>query len=362
MSRKPTIQTIADLAGVSRGTVDRVLNNRSYVKTEVRDRVRQIAREVGYESPREMHLREQDIIVKPLRLGVLLPNWGFGHQFLDEVKMGISEAQAELEDARVEILIRQCKTKLPEEAVSLLRELAGMGVDGLSVCAFQDQSIEKELMALKENGVPCVTFNTDLPGSGRLLFVGEDIRQSGRLAAQMMSRSIRPGEQILIALGNRKFEGHRLRMLGFCDRMKELGFPEEDIFVEETFNDYSTTLHVVSEAIRRHPDLRGIYMANLSVIACAEVVRAYSLGGKVHIICHDINDGIRHLIKTGMIDYTIPQDFVRQGREPLLWLTSYLRKRQLPDSGIFDGLQILCSENIDVFRSNDEKYKVLKKR
>ncbi|MEE1163723.1 MAG: substrate-binding domain-containing protein, partial [Lachnospiraceae bacterium] len=186
----------------------------------------------------------------------------------------------------------------------------------------------------------------DLPGSGRILFVGEDIRKSGRLAAQMMSKCIRPGEQVLVALGNRKFEGHRMRMLGFRDRMKELGFPEENILIEETFNDYSTTLHVVSEAIRLHPDLRGIYMANLSVTACAEVVRAYGMTDKIHVICHDINDGIKHLMKTGMIDYTIPQDFVRQGREPLLWLTSYLRKKKLPDSGVFAGLQILCCENI----------------
>lgn len=346
MGKKPTIQTIADLAGVSRGTVDRVLNNRSYVKAEVRERVLQIAREVGYESPRDMHLREQDTGLRPLRLGVLLPNWGYGHQFLDEVQLGINEAQAELEDARVEIVIRQCRTELPEEAVRLLRELADLDVDGLSVCVFQDQTIEKELLALKERGIPCVTFNTDLPDSGRLLFVGEDIRKSGRLAAQMMSKSIRPGEQILIALGNRKFEGHRLRMLGFRERMKELDFPEEDIFIEETFNDYSTTLHVISEAIRRHPNLRGIYMANLSVIACTEVVRAYNLTGKIHVICHDINDGIRHLMRTGMIDYTIPQDFVRQGREPLIWLTNYLRKKNLPDAGLFAGLQILCSENI----------------
>ena len=202
MGKKPTIQTIADLAGVSRGTVDRVLNNRSYVKAEVRERVLQIVREIGYESPREVHLREQETSLRPLRLGVLLPNWGFGHQFLDEVRKGISEARDELEDAKVEIIVKQCSTDLPEEAVNLLRELRDLEVDGFSVCVFQDQSIEKELLAMKEGGIPCVTFNTDLPGSGRILFVGEDIRKSGRLAAQMMSKCIRPGEQVLVASQN----------------------------------------------------------------------------------------------------------------------------------------------------------------
>ena len=153
MGKKPTIQTIADLAGVSRGTVDRVLNNRSYVKAEVRERVLQIVREIGYESPREVHLREQETSLRPLRLGVLLPNWGFGHQFLDEVRKGISEARDELEDAKVEIIVKQCSTDLPEEAVNLLRELRDLEVDGFSVCVFQDQSIEKELLAMKEQSV-----------------------------------------------------------------------------------------------------------------------------------------------------------------------------------------------------------------
>lgn len=342
---------VAQLAGVSRGTVDRVLNNRSYVKEEVRERVLNAVRETGYVSPREIHLREyeeerQEDGLRPLRLGVVLPNWGFGHQFLEGVRQGISEAKAELEDAKVEVLVRQCRTDLPAEAVELLRELQQEGVEGVAACLIQDRAVEEELLRMKEAGVPCVTFNTDLPESGRELFVGQDIRKSGRLAAQLMSGCIRPGEQILVALGNRKFDGHRLRLKGFEERMAELGFPKEDLLVAETFNDYATTLRAVSDAIRSHPGLRGIYMANLSVTACAESVRAYNLTGRIHVICHDINDGIRQLMREGAVDFTIPQDFVFQGREPLLWLTARLRKREMPQAGSFEDLQILCAENM----------------
>ena len=54
-------------------------------------------------------------------------------------------------------------------------------------------------------------------------------------------------------------------------------------------------------------------MANLSVTACAEVVRAYNKGRDP--VMYDINAGIRQLMQDGYIDFTIPQDFVRQGRE-----------------------------------------------
>ena len=42
----------------------------------------------------------------------------------------------------------------------------------------------------------------------------------------------------------------------------------------ETFNDYQTTYRVVAETLERHPDLAGIYLANLHVSGCVEAVRA----------------------------------------------------------------------------------------
>jgi LacI family transcriptional regulator len=48
MSRRPTIRDVAERAGVSIATVSRVLNDRADVSLETRERVREVAREVGY--------------------------------------------------------------------------------------------------------------------------------------------------------------------------------------------------------------------------------------------------------------------------------------------------------------------------
>ena len=54
-----TIRQIAEAAGVSRGTVDRALNNRGRIRPEVAERVRQIAEEmeIGRASCRERVFR-----------------------------------------------------------------------------------------------------------------------------------------------------------------------------------------------------------------------------------------------------------------------------------------------------------------
>jgi len=45
----PTLEEVARLAGVSRSTVSRVINNHANVRPEVRERLWQVAREVGYQ-------------------------------------------------------------------------------------------------------------------------------------------------------------------------------------------------------------------------------------------------------------------------------------------------------------------------
>ena len=345
MGSKPTIQTVAQMAGVSRGTVDRVLNGRAHVREDVRLRVLEAIRQSGYVSPRDTHQRQFQQAYPPMKLGVLLPNWE--GQFRTEVDEGIAQAQAELESTGIQILIRRCETDIPAEALKLLDELTEAGAAGLAVCAANDPSITARISALADEGIPCVTFNSDLPDSRRLCFVGQDIYKAGRIAGGLMSRCVPAGSQLLATVGNLKFDGHRQRLAGFRDRVRESGFPMEDLVVAETFNDYETTFRVVTEAIDRHPRLRGIYMANLSVSGCAAAIEQAGKKGAIRLICHDLNESVRQLLLRGSIDFTIPQNLRQQGYGPLILLRDVLRRKAAPDAARFNRqIDIVCSDNL----------------
>ena len=345
MGSRPTIQMVAELAGVSRGTVDRVLNDRPHVNEEVRRRVLEAMRELGYISPREVYRRQVDASLRPLTLGVLLPNWE--GQFRTEVTAGVRRACEELEESNVWVLIRRCETDLPQEAVEMLEAMRDEGAEGFAVCAVNDPAIQNWIAARMAEGAPCVTFNSDLPESGRLCFVGQSIRQAGRVAAGLLYKCVSGQGPILATAGNLKFDGHRQRLDGFRERLEELGFPAEQIIIRETYNDYETTLRVVGEALEEFPELRGVYMANLSVSGCCAAIQRAGKTGWVHVVCHDINESVRQLIRSGAVDFTIPQDLERQGYAPLLLLRDHLRKKKPLEPGQFQGrIDILCAENL----------------
>ena len=172
-NKKPTIQMVADMAGVSRGTVDRVLNNRSHVRPAVYQRVIAALKETGYLSPRDSYQRTLfEKNYPPLKLGVLLPNWS-GH-FKWEIENGIEAAREELSEFHVTIVTEECSTDIPDDTLLHLEHLLKQDVQGLAVCAVNDPLVCRKISLLQKEGIPVITFNSDLRESGRLCSVGQD--------------------------------------------------------------------------------------------------------------------------------------------------------------------------------------------
>ena len=188
---------------------------------------------------------------QPLRLGVLLPNWT--DYFRPEVLRGIAAAQDELREFNVEIILDECRTDVPGEAGERLDALIAKGVRGIALCAINDLSIESKASALVDQGIPIITFNSDLPNSKRVCFVGQNYNKSGRIAAELVSKCIPPQGRVLAMCGNLEFDGHRRRLTGFCERMHEKGFPSDRIEIIETYNDYHVTYRKVTESPVPYP-------------------------------------------------------------------------------------------------------------
>ena len=96
-----TIKEIAELAGVSRGTVDRVLNNRGAVNPKTARKVLEIAQALDYKPNRAgIVLAAQK---KNLKIGVIL--FDTGNPFFNDVIEGVNKKAEELGGYNCSVLI-----------------------------------------------------------------------------------------------------------------------------------------------------------------------------------------------------------------------------------------------------------------
>ena len=328
---RATIKMIAEKAGVSIGTVDRVLHDRPYVKAEVRERVLQVMEELEYRPNRMASALATS--GTPRHFAVVQPHWeGYVGQALS---MGIFRFREERRDYNISVTVEEYPQGKTEECLRLLDRLAEEPTDGIALCASDTEAMRQKLRELEERHIPVVTFNSDIVGARRLCYVGENAHRAGRIAGEIASKFCRPGDRVLVVHAGLEYEGHKARVDGFLERMNELGFEEKDFLVAVTQNDYDLTMEAVSRVLKEEPELRCVYMANLSVPACVTAIRQAGREGQIRVLSHDSGPEIRAFLKTGQVDFSIDQNLTYQSQQALSVLFRAVLEHKLPEQDYF---------------------------
>ena len=165
MSQRPTIRDVAERAGVSIATVSRVLNDRADVSVETRERVREVARSVGYSAdPAARALATQ----RTRLVGVVVGD-NAGHRDLSLVFFGkvLAAISRRLAHAEYEALLQAIDGGVQHRFDAAIL----IGLDG-------DDPLVAELSG---HNVPLVGVDVRISG-GRTAFVGSDHADGVRLA------------------------------------------------------------------------------------------------------------------------------------------------------------------------------------
>ena len=136
-----TIRQIAEAAGVSRGTVDRALNNRGRIRPEVAERVRQIAEEMGYK-PNQLG-RALSMSRNNIKIGVILQ--GAETPFMKEVMKGVEEARAEVDNLGGTVLIHTIEHQSAEDVLFAMEKMRQEEVSGIAMVPLEAEEVKKEI-------------------------------------------------------------------------------------------------------------------------------------------------------------------------------------------------------------------------
>lgn len=209
-----TITDLAQLAGVSPGTVSRALAGKSLVNAKTRDRIQALAREHGFQ-PNQMasKLRRQKTGV----IGVIIP---LGHdkqqQISDSFFMTLLGHLAdELTDKGYDLMLRRVTPDKDEDWLD--RFIRSGMIDGVIVIGQSDQFERIEEVA--DGYLPMVVWGNHQEGQ-RHCTVGADNRLGGRLAAEQL---IAAGAKRLAFMGDTEPFEFAARFAGAKDIAEKLG-------------------------------------------------------------------------------------------------------------------------------------------
>ncbi|MDR0425331.1 MAG: LacI family transcriptional regulator, partial [Clostridiales Family XIII bacterium] len=210
-----TIKQIAELAGTSRGTVDRVLNRRGNVNPEIEKLVLKIAKEHNYRSnPFAKALAKRGI---KYTIGIVINS--VGNMFFDDVIVGINETIEKYKEYGFEAVVREIKGYDENEQLEALEGLSGMNLAALVITPIDHPAISRKLAALAP--LPIIALNSDIHFDRKMAFVGCDYYNSGGISGDLAELMLPGGGDISIITGSYNMLGHNERIRGFKDALKD---------------------------------------------------------------------------------------------------------------------------------------------
>jgi LacI family transcriptional regulator len=208
---RTTVKEIARLAGVSIGTVDRVLHDRGEVSPETKRRVDAIVASLGYEPNL---LARQLSLNKTYLFRAVLPRADQDSGYWSLCLAGIRRAGRDLAPYGVSIRVDEFDRYDRVAYRALLEDLLAQPGDGLLVAPVLPDELVPALARLG-GPVPYVFFDSEAPGAAPVAAIGQDAFRGGFLAGRMMSL-LAPGSGCLLALSAHAGDRHiRLRIDGF---------------------------------------------------------------------------------------------------------------------------------------------------
>lgn len=322
-----TIQQIAEKAGVSRGTVDRAINHRGRISPEVEKKIFQIADELGY-VPKS---RKRAMQKKELPIGVV--TFLSTRVFSSEISRGIRQASEELSRQGIRVLVKECESMDEQEQIRAIDELLEEGICGLAIMPVNCGAVRDKLnQAAEKYRIPVVTFNSDIPGTRRLCFIGMDNRRSGQAAAGLMGMLTRGAGNILIITGFFTNSANNSRVDGFIEELKNR-FPDLKIAgVHCTFDDEAEVENTVKTSLLGINGINGILMVSSGQAGIAGAFKSLGLEKRPYVIYFDQTPCTEEALKNDTADFVIDQDCFTQGYEAVHTLARLLAKNQQPDS------------------------------
>lgn len=342
--KKYTIKDIAQLAGVSKGTVDRVLHKRGKVSEIALEKVTKILDEIDYKpNPIAKNLKNN----KVYKLAVILPD-AQKDSFWEPCSGAIKDVENEFHHFGIEINKFVFDATETSSFIETSLEVIATLPDAILMVPLFQKEAKAIVTKCIENNIKVSIFNNFIDSNYSNNFIGQDLYQSGRVAAKLMDITLKKGHIGIIHIDEDYQNATHLqeKEKGFRSYFNTVNTSNYKITTVnlnyKKSKNFSTSLH---EFLDNNPPINGIFVTISKSYVVVEALKEKA--NDIAIVGYDLVKKNIEFLKQGQIDFLIHQKPKQQVYIGLSYLAEYfLFDKEIP-SQLLLPIDIVTSENID---------------
>jgi LacI family transcriptional regulator len=341
------IKDIARLAGVSAGTVDRVLHNRGRVSEDALKKITAVMEQIDY---------KPNLIARTLgsnkkyTIAVLIPDPSMD-PYWEQANEGIELAQREWTQYGVNVNIYLFDLLDKDSFQKVAQSALDSRPDGIVVAPIFYHESLPVFQLIKIQEIPYVLFNTNIPEVNPMSFIGQNLYESGRVGAELMSiGQTGPATFAVLHIDEDVHDSVHLseKERGFRDYFvsrKKTGFE----IIDFTLNPKTPGFKEQFRQLLTNPGLKGLFVSTSKGTSVAATILKDYGKNNIRLIGYDLLEENLKYLRAGIIDFLINQNPKRQVNLGISHLINHLMfKRDAPQTDLFP-LEVITLENVDSY-------------
>ncbi len=349
---KIRIVDIAKKAGVSVGTVDRIIHQRGRYSEKANEKVQQAIKELGY-APDLM--ARNLALKKELRIVCLLPS-PQDIIYWERPYIGIEQAEKELASFKVKV---EKVSFIPrvDEFKSACQKVLDMQPDGVVYVPMFMKESEEFSRQLHQHEIPFIHINIHHKETSPASFVGQDPIAAGEVAASLCHLALRNQQSVLItyiSTEKQEYSHHQDRIDGFLQFFKQQNntptINHLHLKINSGLKNYEEQL---IQHLKAHPETHIIYVPNSRAYRIASILKKHQIHNKMIIGFDTLKENV-DLLMEGYIDILIGQQSKNQGYHAVIYLFNALFRKEAIDNTYYLPIDILNRQNIKFYEGGLE--------
>ena len=349
-NEKITIKDIAVRAGVSAGTVDRVLHNRPNVSKSALEKVNKALEEMDYKPNMYASALAYN---KSYNFYCVLPKHE-SEAYWDEIEEGAQACTEFRRDFGISLKFIYYERFNNQSFTRMVREFFTAKIDGVIIVPTTLEQTARFTEKLTERGIPYVLLDSYMPDLKPLAFFGQDSFASGYFAARMLM--LIASKEKEIALFKQTRDGkvgskqQANRETGFrhymVDHFPDIKITEVDLPLDEDREQYNP---ILEKFFTEHPLVHHCITFNSKAHLVGEFLRKTNRRN-IQIMGYDMVPKNEECIRQGSISFLIAQHAYQQGYASVDALfNAIVMKREVTPVN-YMPIEILTNENVEFYR------------